>query len=74
MLRTYATPTAMSEALENLRLIPQRAKEDEVFHKKRLNYGIHRCGNIHEEDEKMTFNIGGPPQKSRTIVARFPEG
>ena len=42
LLRTYATPTTMREALENLRNIRQKPDEDNDAYKKRLNDAANR--------------------------------
>ena len=73
MLRTYATPTAMREALETLRDVRQENTETEEDYRKRLNVAIHRCGNVHSEDEKMTLYVDGLAPTIRTVVARHRE-
>jgi len=73
LLRTYATPTAMREALEHLRNIRQGEMEAEEEYRKRLNQAIYRCGNVHEEDEKMTYYIDGLSDTIRMVVARYRE-
>lgn len=37
----------------------------------RVNLAAFKCGNIHDEDEKMTLFIDGLDDSTRTVVARF---
>ena len=73
LLRTYATAAAMREALESLRNIRQTSTEAEEDYRKRLNDAIFRCGNIHEEDEKMTYYVDGLNNTIRMVVAQYRE-
>ena len=47
--------------------------EDETAYEARTNQATYRCGNVHSEDEKMTFYVDGLMPNIRTIVARFRE-
>lgn len=74
MLSTYAKPTAIREALDNIRRsMLQRNEQDEALYKKRLNDAIYHCGNFQEEDKMMIIYIDGIIPTSRTIVSRFRE-
>lgn len=73
MLRTYATPTAMREALDILRSVRQTSEEDEGSYEKRLNHDVQLCGNFHEVNEKIIFYIDVHLPTTRTIVAHFRE-
>lgn len=71
--RTYATPTAMWNALENLHSMHKRDDELEEGYLKRFHGAIHRCGNVLEDNEKMTLYIDGLMTTTRTIVASYRE-
>ena len=71
LLRTYATETAIREALDQLDRIRQSPTEDEHAFAARVNEAIYRCGNVHEEVEKISFFINGLRDEIRTIVSRF---
>ena len=73
LLRTYATPGAIRRATSDLRTIRQLPDEDESAYAARINEAAYRCGNIHLEDEKMTFFVDGLQPELRTTVARYRE-
>lgn len=52
LLRTYATPFMMREALKNLTSIRKSDEELEESYRKHLNRTIHRWSITHQEDEK----------------------
>ena len=72
-LRTYATPSAIREAVNHLRDIRQLPKETELEYSARLNNAAYRCGNVYDETDKMTFFINGLSPTIRNIVARHRE-
>ena len=73
LLRTYATPAAIREAVTTLRGTRQLVNETEQDFGSRINDAAYRCGNIHHEREKMTLFVDGLAPTTRTIVARFRE-
>lgn len=70
LLTSYATPSAIREAVNDLQNIRQRSGEDEAKYSSRLNEAAYRCGNVHTEPEKMTFFINGLVPEIQSIVAR----
>ena len=73
LLRTYATPNALREAVADLRSLRQNAGESELDFSMRLNKALYRCGNVFPPDEQMTLFIDGLSPVIRTLVARFRE-
>lgn len=69
-LRTYATPTAMREAWDNLCSIFQPYVLLEEDCQNLWNEANHRWEEIQENDEKMTIYIDGLYNKTQKIVAR----
>lgn len=63
----------MRQALDNRRSIHQIYDENEYSFTKRVKYAVHRCENVHEEPEKMTFSIDGLLTTTRMLVAPFLE-
>ena len=52
LLRTYATPSVLREAVNAVQDIRQQPNEDEVGYSVRLNTACDRCGNAFEEPRK----------------------
>ena len=73
LLGTYATPAAIRNALADLGALRQHPDEDEVAFAARVSQAVYRCGNVHDEDEKMTFFTNGLPDSIRTLIARYRE-
>ena len=73
LLRTYATPSALREAVNAVRDIRQQANETENEYNIRLSNACDRCGNAFDEAQKMTFFVNGLMESIRSIVARFRE-
>ena len=73
LLRNYETPGVIRRAASYLRTIRQLPDEDESAYAARINEAAYRCGNIHLEDEKMTFFVDGLQPELRTTVARYRE-
>jgi hypothetical protein len=73
LLGTYATPAAIRGAISDLRSLRQKWDEDEIAFAARVNQATYRCGNVHDEDEKMTFYVDGLLPCIKTLVARFRE-
>ena len=71
LLQTYATDTAIEEALEALKATRQRATEDEKAYSARFTQAEHRCGNVHRWRERKLLYIGGLPSATKPLVARF---
>lgn len=72
-LRTYATPAAIRNAVNDLRNIRQKPREDEIAYSERINDATHRCGNAFDEVDKMTLFVNGLLPSIQTVVARFRE-
>lgn len=70
-LRTYATTNAIRDANHAFRGLKQILHEDEVTFSARVNLAAFKCGNVHDEDEKITVFIDGLNDSVRTVVARF---
>ena len=73
LLRTYATPSALREAVNAVRDVKQQAGETENAYNIRLNNACDRCGNAFDQADKMTFFVNGLMDSIRSIVARFRE-
>ena len=73
LLRMFAKPAAIREAMDNLRSIRQGDTETEESYWKRFHDAINRCGNVQNEGEKITLYIDGLTSTIRTIVARHRE-
>ena len=58
----------MREAMDNLRYIRKGDTETEESYRKRFHDAINRCGNVHNEGEKITLYIDGLKSTIRTIV------
>ena len=71
--RTYSTPAAIRSPTTEFRNILQTPDEDELAYGARIKNAAYFCGNVHEEDEKMTFFIDRLRPEIMTIVARFRE-
>ena len=69
-LSTYATPSVIREAVNEVRNIRQHPNEDELQYSCRLNNAVYRCGNVFEEHDKMTFFINGLLPEIQPAVAR----
>ncbi len=70
LLTTYATPTAMREAILKAESLRQQANEDELAFSARLNTAIHRCGNVFSESRKITMFVNGLIPEIQSLVAR----
>ena len=71
LLRTYATETAIREAVRDLENIRQSPTEDETAFATRINEAVYRCGNVYDDIEKIGFFINGLREETRTIVQRY---
>ena len=69
LLSTYATPAAIRQAVQQVLDTKQNPGEDEMDYSMRLNHAIHRCGNVHEETQKLTYFINGLSPEIHSIVA-----
>ncbi len=72
-LSTYATPSAMREAVNNIRTLKQRMGEDEVEFGARINEAAHKCGNAFSEEDKMTYFVDGLHTTIQSIVSSWRE-
>ena len=52
LLRSYATPAAISRATKELNSITQIWDEDKITYASRINEAAYRCGNVHSEEGK----------------------
>lgn len=57
-----------AEAMEKRRSIHQKSDVNEDTNKIRFIDGLHLCGNVHGEDEKIHFCIDGPVQKKTLSI------
>ena len=73
LLRTYETPAAIRQATTALKDLVQKTDQSESAFAASLHQACLRCGNIHTEDEKMTFFVDGLSPGIRIAVARFRE-
>ena len=54
LLSTYATPSAIRQAVAEFRAVKQAATETEDVYAQRVNKATYQCGNAFDEYEKMT--------------------
>ncbi len=73
LLTSYATPSAMREAVIRVQEMKQKASEDEQAYNARLCQAIHRCGNVFTEPQRTTYFVNGLLPDIRSKVARFRE-
>ncbi len=74
LLTTYATPSAMREAVIRVQEMKQKVAEDELAYNARLSQAIYRCGNVFSEAQKTTYFVNGLLPDIRSRVARYREG
>lgn len=72
-IRTYATPATLREAVEQLRNLKQGVNETEMDFATRINQAAYRCGNVHDEVDKMTYFVNGLLPEIQPRVMRFRE-
>lgn len=58
-LRTYVTSATNCNAVNDLRNIHQQPQKDELTYSRRFNDAVHRCGNVHDEIDKMKLFLKG---------------
>ena len=73
LLRTYATPSHLREALSSLRDTRQRDNEDERSFSTRLSKAVARCGHVHSREEKITLYVDGLSPTIKSLVSRYHE-
>lgn len=73
LLRSYATGSAIQEAVLALRDTKQRPNETETEYSTRLNKAFHRCGNVFPFEERCTMFVDGLDPSIRALVARHRE-
>ena len=73
LIRSYATSTAIREAIISLRDIHQKPTESEMEYSARLNQAELRCGNVHPIAEKITMFISGLNPAIETPITRVRE-
>ena len=73
MLREYATPTALQEAISSLKNIQQKSQETEVQFAARVKDAAYRCGNVHDEIDRMGFFVNGLSPRIRPAVEQLRE-
>ena len=64
---------AIRDAIHAYRNLQQRPDESEMAFISRISQASYRCGNVFEEDDKMTTFVNGLSPTIRTLVARFRE-
>ena len=57
MLTTYAKPSVISAALQDLREVKQDEGEEEGDYANRLNIAFSRCGGVHKDEERCTILV-----------------
>lgn len=72
-LATYATPSAIRDAIHIYRNLRQRPNESEIAFSSRVNQASYRCGNVFDEDDRMTTFVNGLSPTIRSLVARHRE-
>ena len=73
LLRTYATNSAIREAILALRDTKPRDGETETAFDARLNKAFHRCGNVHSREDRIAYFIDGLLPSIKDLVARHRE-
>lgn len=73
LLRTYATASAIREAVSTVRNTRQKHGENEAEYSTRINHAVYRCGNVFDESEKMSMFVNGLSLKIQPLVSRFRE-
>ena len=73
LLRTYATPASMREAMDNLPSVLQGDTETKESYQNRFHETINHSGNVYNEGENITLYIDGLTSIIRTIVAHHRE-
>ena len=73
LIRSYATSTAIREAIISLRGIRQKPTESEMEYSARFNQAELRCGNVHPIAEKITMFINGLIQAIESLITRVRE-
>ncbi len=68
MLREYATSTTLQEAVSAIKNIQQKPQETETQFTARFKDAAYRCGNVHDEIDRMNFFINGISGKIRPAV------
>ena len=66
-------PAAIRNATNELRNVRQTPDEDELAFGARMNHAAYHFGNIHEDDEIITFFIDGLRAETTKLVTRFRE-
>ena len=73
LLRTYATPASIREAVAKVSSTKQNQGEDETEYSVRLCHAIQRCGNVYDDSRRMTLFINGLIPEIQSVVARYRE-
>lgn len=73
LLRTYATPAALREAVKAFRSLEQKPEEEETDYGNRVLLASHRCGDVFTDAEQMSAFVDGLLKTTRTLVARHRE-
>lgn len=71
MLRTYVNDTEICEAFDDFLEVRPSPTENETIYSARLNRVSYRCGNVQEEEDKITLYIKGLQPSIRTIVSPY---
>lgn len=73
LLRSYATGTAISQAIVAVRDTKQKPGETETSYSTRLNKAFHRCGNVFTAFERCSMLVDGLDPGIRALVSRYRE-
>ena len=71
LLRNYATASAITKALSDLRGIRQNKMEMEQEFAERVNSGASRCGHVHNQEELISFFLDGLRPEIAPIVVQY---
>lgn len=73
LLKTYATPSVLREAMIHARKLSQGAKEPETAFGTRVSKAYNRIDNVIPVSEKMTMFFYGLSELTCTANARYPQ-
>ncbi len=73
LLRSYATSTAIGEAVTSLQEVRQAPNEAETEYVKRINDAENRCGNMHSSEQLIQYFLRGTDPVIKTLVERHRE-
>lgn len=68
MLRSFATSTAIGEAITSLDEVKQLPREKEIAYSRRNNEAVNRCGNVHSSEHLIRQFFNGLDPAIKTVV------